>query len=624
MELPQRPRSDIFLPTGHYLRLQHSLARRQALAGLRALVVSAFDRTTRMHPFVYADRYIVPCGPRSIAASLVAAGLARTRFVFQLWNPNIRPSLARIENAPPDLLLVSSMQIHSAASYKLIEDAWSLGQQRPFIIAGGPKATYQPFDYFALGPNHNLGADVVVTGEEPILLEFLDVLAHFGAKPGAVHDAFRRARQAGALDHIPGLVYPIDEHRHGLNLHNTGPQRLLRELDGLPLPSVGFATLEPPHRRQTLDPKPMPMNRIGRDPNVISLLITRGCKFHCHYCPIPAYNQRTLRQKSPQRVVAEFTDCLHNLNAHAFFGADDNFLNNRKVAQDIFQAVASATYNGKPLGSQIEFMTEVTVIDTWKNRDLLPLARQAGVTNLWMGVEDLAARLVNKGQTPDLTKSLFKLLLQHRIAPRVMLMHHDEQPLRQPRDLVGLLDQIEFLAKAGAVGCQCTVASPSLGSRWISDVIANRQLYYRIRQRLIDDTCFDGNHVVASTNPKPWQVQLNLLRGYAAFYNPATFFKSLLAYYKPCGRQRVVEQLRGLAATARTAWRLKGYLLDLYKGPIKYLPDWPPHFRRPGSPYPELITSPEPTCQTADLPQHENLCHDPSLLPPRRQLSQRA
>lgn len=53
-------------------------------ANITSLVVSAFDRRTRMLPSVYIDRMIVPCGPRSIAGLLYNAGLEKTRMVYQL------------------------------------------------------------------------------------------------------------------------------------------------------------------------------------------------------------------------------------------------------------------------------------------------------------------------------------------------------------------------------------------------------------------------------------------------------------------------------------------------------------------------------------------------------------
>jgi hypothetical protein len=589
MELPQRHPTDIFLPPGQYQHWQQVLSSNQKLADVRSLVISAFDLRTRMHPFIHYDWFLVPCGPRSVAGALYAANMRKTRLVFQLWNPNIRPSRSLIEDGPPDQLLISSLQIHSASSYRLIEDAWSMGAHRPLIIAGGPKACYEPFDFFGIGPRGGIGADVVVTGEESVLLELMTVLSDFKASRGSMLSAFQLARDAGALHKIPGLVFALDGRQDGQNLFNTGIQRLLRNLDELPLPSDGFRTLEPPHRRQTLAANPMPLNKACRPPMVATILITRGCKFHCPYCPIPAYNQRTLRHKSPQRIIEELIDCRRHMNTRTFFGADDNFFNDRKVAQNILQAIDGATWAGKRLGRQIRLMTESTVIDAYKNRDLLPLARRAGMSNLWMGVEDLAARLVNKGQTPGLTEALFDEMLNNKIAPRVMLMHHDAQPLHDRRNLAGLLDQVRFLFDAGAVGLQCTVASPALGSRWANEVFTAGKLYERIGGRSVVDSDFDGNHVVSSTRSDPWRIQFNLLRAYAAFYNPTNFVRILLARHKPLGEKRIFEQLHGIIALVHTIWRLKGHLWRLWRGPIECMQGWPERFRRTGTPYPGLM-----------------------------------
>ena len=184
MELPQRKKEDRFLPPGTYRSLEQSLRSKSQLAQVRALVVSAFDLRTRLLPFAHIAWYMVPCGPRSIAAALYDAGLKKTRLVYQHWNPRFKPSLAMIDGAKADMLLVSSKQVHSEPSYRLVEDAWIAGKDRPLIIAGGPKACYEPFDYFALGSDGQIGADVVVTGEEAVLLELLNVLADFGAGHG--------------------------------------------------------------------------------------------------------------------------------------------------------------------------------------------------------------------------------------------------------------------------------------------------------------------------------------------------------------------------------------------------------------------------------------------------------
>src|SRR5207302_7804454 len=119
---------------------------------------------------------LLTAGPRAIAAALYQSGFVHTRIVQRQWNPNVRPSLARIDGGLPQMLFVSSMQIHSASAYEIIADAYRLGDERPLIFAGGAKAIYEPWDFFALGPDRRISAHVVVTGEEFALLELLDRL----------------------------------------------------------------------------------------------------------------------------------------------------------------------------------------------------------------------------------------------------------------------------------------------------------------------------------------------------------------------------------------------------------------------------------------------------------------
>ena len=202
MELPRRPRGDEYAKPGRYQELQTRVRRGVAGKDVPVLFVYAFDRRTRLGPFVFVDKKLVPGAPIAVASALAAAGFENSRVVLQQWNPHIRPSQARIGGKPPELLLVSSMQIHSASAYRLIDDAYKLGENRPLILAGGAKAIYEPWDFFGLGPDVRQGADVVVTGEEFVLLELLDRLLEFKAQ----RESWRRrsrARSEGALETYP-------------------------------------------------------------------------------------------------------------------------------------------------------------------------------------------------------------------------------------------------------------------------------------------------------------------------------------------------------------------------------------------------------------------------------------
>ncbi|MEM7311961.1 MAG: radical SAM protein, partial [Planctomycetota bacterium] len=395
MELPRRLAGDEFLPDGSFSRLRNRLADGGSLSDIRALFVYAFDFRTRVGPFVYFDKLLIPGAPLSIGAALKSVGINHLRLVLQQWTPNIRPSQTTIAGQSPDLLLVSSMQIHSAASYELIRDAWRLGEDRPLILAGGSKAIYEPWDYFGLDESGNCGADVVVTGEEYVVLELLEIVAAHRGSGESLRTAFDRVRREGLLDSIPGLVYrPDDANGPPAELMHTGIQRLVQNLDVLPSVTTVLDHFEPPHRKPTLSNQPLAARRLRRYSKIAALVTTHGCKFRCSYCPIPGYNQFTFRHKSSERLAEDMGRFYEATGIDMFFGTDDNLFNSRSSIEEMFTGLANARLGEKQLTDVVSWATEATEFDVWKNRDLLPLARKAGLRLIWFGIEDMTAELI--------------------------------------------------------------------------------------------------------------------------------------------------------------------------------------------------------------------------------------
>jgi len=64
------------------------------------LFIYAFDRRTRLGPFVFVDKKLVPGAPIAVASALADAGFASSRVVLQQGNPHILPSQARIGGKP--------------------------------------------------------------------------------------------------------------------------------------------------------------------------------------------------------------------------------------------------------------------------------------------------------------------------------------------------------------------------------------------------------------------------------------------------------------------------------------------------------------------------------------------
>jgi radical SAM superfamily enzyme YgiQ (UPF0313 family) len=579
MELPSRPKNDRYTKPGQYLELESRLRARPGTDQMPILVTYAFDWRTRLGPFLFADMRLLTAGPRAIAAALHHAGFTRTRVVLRQWNRNLRPSETRFDGEPPQMLFVSSMQIHSASAYELIADAYRLGDNRPLILAGGAKAIYEPWDFFGLGPERRYSADVVVTGEEYVALELLDLIMEFKGRREHPRKAFHRLRRSGLLDDIPGLVFREGDEKDPLGrLINTGVQRLVQDLDELPHPITSLGLLEPPHRRRTLARRPVEVDRLHRHAGMISVVTTHGCKFHCPYCPIPAYNQFTFRWKSPERLRDELEVMAERTGIQAFFGTDDNFFNNREAVEEIFTGLVKGRVRGKPFRDAVFFGTEATEFDVFKNQDLLPLCRDGGLRAIWFGIEDMTAELVKKGQSPEKTKTLFAFLNRLGICPMAMMMHHDGQPLYSRGQLYGLLNQVNFLRQSGSVSCQVTILIPSVGSKGYEEPYEKGMVIAQAGDKRLDDHHYDGNHCIATDNPHPWQKQLNLYLAYASFYNPLNFVKALAAWKDPLWDYRVMYQAYGMVGLAKSFVKGFGWLWNLYRGPIKKMTEVP---RRP-------------------------------------------
>jgi len=572
MELPRRRPDDACLPDGSMQRAIGLLRRSGLGRELRVGIVYAFDFRTRMLPYWYTDKRMAPCSVRTLGDVLNAAGFSHVRIVLQQWNPRFRPSAARLAGRPLDLLLVSAMQVHAEPAYDLIRDAHRLGDARPLILAGGPKATYEPTDLLEIGPEPGVGADCAVTGEAFVLLDLLLAMVRVREGDEPVRRTFDRAARTQGLRHVPGLVYP-DPRRAGgrpVAVH-TGVQRLLRNLDELPMPDAGFRMLEPPHRGPGLRPRPLDPRKVASRSPMASIVSTQGCRFNCSFCGIPALNQRTWRHKSARRLADEIRHLHETFGIRVFFGTDDNFFNDRATLLSLITTLAAERTRGVPLGEAVHIYTEATQSDVYRHRDLLPLCRRAGLRGIWFGIEDITGELVNKGQDAGKTAELFALLRKLGIEPMAMLIHSDRQPLRsRGEDLSGLLNQADYLFRHGAVSYQCTYLGPAVGTRDFEPAAESGAIFRRVGGKPVPEAFYDGNHISASMHPQPWQRQLNILRAYARFYNPLNTIRAMFCFRNDAvSAKRVIFQIAGQIGLLMTLPKLVGWAWRLRRGPIE-------------------------------------------------------
>ncbi len=573
MELPRRTRGDELIKPGELTRVRERLRIRAQDHDLSSVIACAFDHRTRMLPFIFADTRMIPAGVRAIGSAMVDAGFDKTRIVLQQWNRNFRPSQMQLDGRLPDVFMVSSMSLHSEQCMDLIRDAHRIDPaHRPLIIAGGPHAVYEPYDLFSANPARPGSADVVVTGEEFVLLSLIEVVLSTRGRGESMRSAFVRARDSRALDDVPGLVYSRGD-KNGVpeELVDTGIQRLVGDLDELPHPVLGYRLMEPPGRHATLSARAMPVDQVQRRSPISSLVLTFGCKFACSYCPIPAYNQRQYRVKSAERIADEMWRLNKDYGLRHFFGTDDNFFNDKSRTLDIVDQLARAEFDGVRLSKRARWYTEVTVHDTLKMQEHLPLIRESGCRALWLGVEDLTATLVKKGQSVDKTTEAFRALRDAGICPMPMMMHHDTQPLYSRRSNYGLLNQIELLRKAGAVSMQVLMLTPAVGSKLLESTYTSGQVFKSVGGKAVPRHMCDGNYVVASNHKRPWQKQLTMLAGYLYFYNPVWLIVALIRDKTPVSKKPAYMQIIGMMGLVMTIARTSGWAMRLMFGRIERL-----------------------------------------------------
>lgn len=135
------------------------------------------------------------------------------------------------------------------------------------------------------------------------------------------------------------------------------------------------------------DLRTSPVPRFDLYPNERALMGTiqtsRGCPFECEFCDVIEYLGRKQRHKPVAQVLAEL-DRLYRLGYRTVFLADDNFTVYRARAKELLAAIRD--WNARQSAGRVQFTTQVS-IDAAGDEELLRLCADAGLTNVFIGIE---------------------------------------------------------------------------------------------------------------------------------------------------------------------------------------------------------------------------------------------
>ena len=255
--------------------------------------------------------------------------------------------------------------------------------------------------------------------------------------------------------------------------------------------------LKPRYRCGQADMATTPIPRWDLYPNDRALTgviqTSRGCPFECNFCDVIQYLGRIQRHKPVERVLAE-AQFLYDLGYRSVNLSDDNFTVNRRKSRAMLEALAA--WNGREGRGPVEFATQCS-IDLARDADLIELCRQAGLREVFIGIEtsnEDALKEAQKRQNlrQDLVETISRIVSGGLVVTGGMMVGFNSD------DLSCFERQFEFGMSLPIVNMRPSVLVAPIGT----------PLYTRMKAegRLIidDDTSFPGSGV--STNLIPAQM----------------------------------------------------------------------------------------------------------------------
>jgi len=110
---------------------------------------------------------------------------------------------------------------------------------------------------------------------------------------------------------------------------------------------------------------------------------SRGCPFECEFCDVIQYLGRRQRHKSVSQVLREL-DEVYRYGHRYIFLADDNFTAYRDRTKELLAALRR--WNLRLDQGHVRFVTQVS-IDAAKDEELLKMCSEAGLTQVFVGIE---------------------------------------------------------------------------------------------------------------------------------------------------------------------------------------------------------------------------------------------
>jgi len=469
-------------------------------------------------PFSVEERYarkvgrgiggnLPPLGIASLAAWVREKGFSVGLFDAIALRLSDEDLVGRVQAAAPRVIGFSALtgNFHRAAAC-----AKKLRDRFPdvLIVIGGHHATIAPVD--ALGEAPGIDLAVIGEGERPLL----ELLTRY-REAGWQRSGFLENRSR--LDELRGIAY-----RSGDGVVVTPPGLRIENLDSLPFPARDLLPMQ--------DYLPLP-NQYLRKP-VVHMTAIRGCPFACSFCSNNAVFGRTIRCKSPARVVEEIAHVMERYGAREISFWDDTMTANRDwmiaFCDELLRRRLDITWTGYARANTVDL-------------PLLRKMKQAGCWNLFYGFEAGDQQLldnVGKGIPLETMRQAAKWTQEAGIEVRGSFM------LALPGETPELARKtIRFAIELDVDYAQFCITTPYPGTRLWKEA----ETYGRLRRDFPDYHCWSPVFVPRGYRDEDEILDMERTAVRQFYCRPAFVWKCLRKIHNGADLMRYLKGLRMLA-----------------------------------------------------------------------------
>ena len=249
-----------------------------------------------------------------------------------------------------------------------------------------------------------------------------------------------------------------------------------------------------------------------------TIQFSRGCPFKCDFCDVVNFNGSKSRFKPIEDILKELDVLYYDCKFQTIFIVDDNVIGNVPFAKELFKRISIwKEYKN------ISFIVQAPVLLT-KDRELLKLSSDAGIKQMYIGVETFDEELLKKMNKYHNLLNLSPIqsvnnMLEHGILPMVgFILGFDEHTK----------DIFETTYK-----CAMTLSAPII---YLSALTAypNTVLYkkFEAEERLhcdiekISGASWDSN--IIPKNMTKEELREGTYRLFQRLYSPASFKERLI------------------------------------------------------------------------------------------------